>query len=55
MDSGGIVCFPALSFGNPKKIAIFAPDMYMNGACSAITASRKGNKDVTLLLSRKEI
>lgn len=55
MDTGGIVCFPSLFFGNPKKIAIFALDMYMNGACSAVTASRKVIKDVALQLLRKEI
>ena len=55
MDSGGIVCFPALFFGNPGNFTIFAADMCMNGACSAITASRKGSKDVALQLLRKEI
>ena len=55
MDSGGIVCFPALFFGNPGNFTIFAAYMYMNGACSAVTASRKESKDGTLLLFRKEI
>ena len=55
MDSGGIVCFPALFFGNKRNFTIFAADMYMNGACSAVTASWKESKDGTLQLFRKEI
>lgn len=51
----GLCVFPALSFGNPGNFAIFAPDMYMNRACSAITASRKESKDGALQLLRKEI